>query len=82
MMFLKNMKEKILEIIQSIRPEIEFDASKRDLSLFGVLDSLDIILLVDDLEAQLGITIDPEHITPENFSSLDTLDELVRSLSK
>ena len=40
----QNLKEKILEIIQSIRPEIEFDASKRDLSLFGVLDSLDIIL--------------------------------------
>ena len=78
----QNLKEKILEIIQSIRPEIEFDASKRDLSLFGVLDSLDIILLVDDLEAQLGISIDPEHITPENFYSLDTVCELVRSLSK
>lgn len=75
------MKNKILEIIQSIRPEIELDSDKQDVELFGVLDSLDIILLVDDLEAQLGITIDPEHITPENFSSLDTLDELVRSIS-
>ena len=78
----QNMKDKILEIIQSIRPEIELDPNKKDIELFGVLDSLDIILLVDDLEAQLDISIDPEHITPENFSSLDTLDELVRSISQ
>ena len=74
-----SMKDKIIEIIHSIRPEIEFP-SNQNVTLFGVLDSLDIILLVDEIEAQLGVTINSDQIVPENFSCLNSLDAFIRNL--
>jgi len=75
------VNEKIAEIIQSIRPEIKFD-SAQDTELFGVLDSLDIILLVEEIEKQLGVCIDADQIAPENFASLHKLEAFVKSKSQ
>ncbi len=75
------MKNVIVAIIHSIRPEIQFD-SDHDTDLFGVLDSLDIILLVEEIEKQIGVCIDADQIVPENFASLHTLEAFVRSQSK
>lgn len=75
------MKSKIAEIINLTRPEIKFD-SCQDMRLFGVLDSLDIILIVEELENQFDIKIEADQIIPENFSSLNTLEDLVKRQSK
>ncbi len=72
------MSSRLAGIIQAVRPEIEFNPGQ-DTELFGVLDSLDIILIVEELERQLGITIEAEQIVPENFASLHTLEALVNS---
>lgn len=73
------MNSRVAEIINTVRPEIQFDPG-RDTELFGVLDSLDIILIVEELEKQLSITINAEQIVPENFASLLTLESFVESL--
>lgn len=75
------MKSRIVEIINLARPEIKFDPSQ-DTELFGVLDSLDIILIVEELENQFGIKIEADQIVPENFSSLSALETLVKRQSK
>ena len=74
----KCLDNKVADIINSIRPEIRFN-SEQDTELFGVLDSLDIILIVEELEKQLGISIEAEQIVPENFASLLTLQAFVKS---
>ena len=74
------MKFKLIAIINSIRPEILFSSSQ-DTELYGVLDSLDIILLVDEIEKQIGIRIDADQIIPENFASLDKLEVFVKAKS-
>ena len=75
----ENIKGKIIEIIASLRPEIELQ-SNEDVTLFGVLDSLDVILLVEDIESKLDVTIDPDQITPENFNTLETLHSFINGL--
>jgi len=72
------MNSKFVEIINSVRPEIRFN-TEQDTELFGVLDSLDIILIVEELERQFGISIEAEQIVPENFASLRTLEAFVKS---
>ncbi len=72
------MSSQITEIIAAVRPEIEFNPGQ-DTELFGVLDSLDIILIVEELERQLGISIEAEQIVPENFASLHVLEAFVNS---
>ena len=72
----QSMSSQIAEIIQSFRPDIQFNLGQ-DTELFGVLDSLDIILIVEELEKQLGIAIDAEQIVPENFASLRGLEDFI-----
>lgn len=72
------MNEIIAKVISSIRPEIQIEPGK-DVELFGVLDSLDIIFIVEDLERQLNIEIDASQITPENFSTLFSLSKFIES---
>ena len=73
----KCMSSRVAEIIHSVRPEIQLN-SGQDTDLFGVLDSLDIILIVEELDKQLGISIEAEQIVPENFASLRTLEAFVK----
>ena len=71
------MNSQIAEIIQAVRPEIRF-VPGQDTELFGVLDSLDIILIVEELEKQLGISVEADQIVPENFASLYALEAFVK----
>ena len=71
------MTMRIAEIINAVRPEIQFKPGE-DTRLFGVLDSLDIIMIVEELERQVGISIEADQIVPENFASLHTLENFVR----
>ena len=76
-----HMNNKVAEIINSVRPEIRFN-TEQDTELFGVLDSLDIILIVEELEKRFGISIEAEQIVPENFASLRTLEAFVMSRAR
>lgn len=43
----------------------------------GVLDSLNLFMFVSHIEDELGIAIDPEDVTPENFASLGNVCDLL-----
>lgn len=71
------MKEKILAILSGMHPEYDYSKSV-DFLEDGMLDSFDIVTLVDELEENFGIRIDGEEIVPENFSSLEAIENLVK----
>ena len=70
------MKQKILEILSDIRPEFDFSENV-DYIKNEMLDSLDVITLVDELQEEYGIEIPGSEITMENFCSLDAINNLV-----
>jgi acyl carrier protein len=43
----------------------------------GVLDSLNLFLLISHVEDRLGIAIDPDDVMPENFATLDAVCTLL-----
>ena len=71
------MKEKIVEILTDLRPEFDF---KEDVDFIeeGMLDSFDIVSLVDELETNFGIKIQGIDVIPENFSTLDKIETLLK----
>lgn len=77
----KSLNSRIAKIINAVRPEIQF-VEGQDVELFGLLDSMDIIILVEELEVQLGVIVDAEQIIPENFASLSALEAFVKTLTK
>lgn len=71
------MKDKILEILTELRPECEFPRSDNFIE-DGLLDSMDIVALVDTLEEEYGICIPGTAVSAKNFVNLDSIVELVR----
>lgn len=71
------MREKILEILQDIRPEVDFNDSE-DFIEDGYLDSFDMVALVSNLDKTFGISILGEDIIPENFMNIETIENTVK----
>lgn len=75
------MKEKILEILEEVKPGFEFEG-KVGLIDNGDLDSFDVITLVTELSEEFDIDIPVEEIVTENFDSVDTIVKLVAGLTE
>lgn len=66
----------ILKILNEIRPEADFNSSL-DYINEGILDSLDIVILVDSIEKHFNVSISGELIIPENFVNLVSISGLI-----
>ena len=71
------MKEKVLDILSNLRPEFDFTEDVNFIEE-GMLDSFDVVTLVSDLDSTFGISIDGVDIVPENFSSVDSIINLLK----
>ena len=69
--------KKIIEILQSIRPEENFSDSDNFIE-DGLLDSFDLISLVTELDKTFSISIDGVDIIPENFKSIESIKQLLQ----
>ena len=63
-------KETIIEILEEIRPDVDFE-NETSLVDGNVLESFDIVSLVSELSDEFDITIRPKDLVPENFNSVD-----------
>ena len=70
------MREKIMEILSGLRPECDFENSDSYIE-DGLLDSMDIVALVDSVEEEYGITIPGTAISAKYFGNLDSIVELI-----
>lgn len=70
------MQEKLLEILRKVNKAIPDDPTV-NLLANHLLDSFDMVNLVTDIEKEFSIELDPEDILPENFASLQKIQELV-----
>jgi acyl carrier protein len=71
------MKQQIIAILTEIRPEFDF-TPELDFIEQGMLDSFDIVTLVNALDEKFGISIDGMDIVPENFSSVEKIEYLLK----
>ena len=77
----ENDMEKLLEILKSIHPDVDFSA-EQDLIGDGVLDSLDIVTLITEINSEFDVSIPAEEILPENFSSAEAIFALIERLDE
>lgn len=69
----------VMEILMDLRPDIDFSKEKA-LVDDEILDSFDIISLVQELDEEFDITIKPADLIPDNFNSVEAIWELVERL--
>lgn len=75
------MKEEIINIIQDINPYIDI-TDDMDLIEEDVLDSIGIVLLMQQLEETFGVSIPQESVEVSDFKSIDTIIDLIERLSE
>jgi acyl carrier protein len=66
----------IIEILQEIRPDSDFITSS-DFIEQGLLDSMDIVVLVATLDEKFKISIDGTDIVAKNFSNIENIKSLL-----
>lgn len=71
------MNDKVIEILNEIRPEFDFSEPVDNFIEAGMLDSFDVVTLVTTLDEEFGISIDGVDIVPENFSSVLSIADLL-----
>lgn len=72
------MKEQIIKILSELRPEFDFTQEGVNFIEEGMLDSFDMVNLVNDLDSTFGISIDGVDILPENFGTVDAIEKLLK----
>lgn len=72
------MKEQIIKILTELRPEFDFTQESVNFIEEGMLDSFDMVNLVNDLDSTFGISIDGVDILPENFATVDSIEQLLK----
>ena len=71
--------EKLLEILQSVRPDVDFETEDALID-DEILSSFDIIAMVSEINVQYGIEIQVDDLLPENFNSVDAILELIERM--
>ncbi len=72
------MKEKVIKILTELRPEFDFTQEGVNFIEEGMLDSFDMVNLVNDLDSTFGISIDGVDILPENFATVESIEQLLK----
>lgn len=73
--------EELLEILQEIKPGIDF-TSCTNLIEDGYLTSFDIVMLISEISQQLEIEITANEILPENFTTVDSIYQMLQRLEE
>lgn len=71
--------DELLEILEDLKPGVEFEGQQHLID-DGVLASLDIVSLVNELNDEFDIEISVVDVVPENFNSVEAIWALVQRL--
>lgn len=71
--------EKLQQILEEIRPDIDFVAEDKLIDN-GILDSIDIIAIVTTVNDTFDVDINVQYLLPENFNSMEAIYQLICKL--
>ena len=71
------MREELLEILQGCCPDVDFE-NETALIDDGLLESLDIVMIVPEMIHTFGVELTVDDLLPENFNSVDDMLRLIR----
>ena len=76
------MKEQIIKILTELRPEFDFSQDGINFIDEGMLDSFDIVSLIDSIETEIGVSIAGADVLPENFCNVDAICKTIEKNRK
>ena len=71
--------ERLYEILEDCCPDVDF-RNEQNLIDDGLLESLDIVMIVNEIASEYDIRIGVENLLPENFNSAQAIMALIQRL--
>jgi len=71
--------DQLLEILENMRPDIDFKNEKH-LVTDRLLESFDIISLVTEIGDEFDVKVKPADLVPENFDSVEAMWAMIERL--
>ena len=71
--------ETVLEILAKVKPNVDFKNANAIVD-DGLLDSMDIVMLVGELNDEFDVEIQVTDLVPENFNTVDAIVKMVERL--
>lgn len=71
--------DRILEILKAVKPGVDFE-NETNLIEDGILESMQILMIIASIKNEFHVEIKPSQIVPENFSSAEAIWNLVSGL--
>ncbi len=66
----------LLKILNGLHPEVDF-ATCTTLVDDSILDSVDIVTIVAEIDAEYDVAVPVEELTPENFNSAQAIYDMI-----
>lgn len=76
------MKERIIKILNELRPEFDFSQEGVNFIEEGMLDSFDMVSLIDSIESEMGVAIAGADVLPENFCDVEAICKTIERNKK
>ncbi|MBQ7546739.1 MAG: acyl carrier protein [Clostridia bacterium] len=73
------MRETILDILEELNDDCDFEHAQRIID-DKLLDSFEIVALVTELRDAFDIDISPRWLVPENFNTVDALENMINAI--
>ena len=73
--------EKLIELLKGVRDDVDFDKCTT-LVDEGILDSFDIVEIINVIDEEYGIEIPATQIVPENFNSVEAILNMIQRLQE
>ena len=69
----------LMEILTEMHPEVDFNTCTTLID-DAILDSVDIVTIVAEIDAQFDVAVPVEELTPKNFNSAQAIYDMIRRL--
>ena len=66
----------LLEILNGLHPEVDFETCTTLID-DSILDSVDIVTIVAEIDAEYDVAVPVEELTPENFNSAQAIYAMI-----
>ncbi len=71
-----DLRKKVLNALCTVNEEIQ-DNQDKDLLVYGIISSFDIVPMMMELEDTFGIEIEAQYVVPNNFRTVDSVVEMI-----
>lgn len=72
--------EELKNMLEEKFPSIDFDA-ENELVSSGILDSLAVVAIIEEIEDMFDVSVTMEYIQPEYFESVEAMWNMIEELS-